>query len=535
MLKKLLRISLVSFVLLGTIAWTSFKYLGLDDDGADSLDLTLETRWPDEEIGFKEVATLTRNFVIRQFNLRATPSNIKKYDAEVKAKKLKEYARVYQDLPGKKPYGTRDVHRKTHGCFSGTVKVENQLFENLNSRISQIRAERATEKVSHGPLPELYSDPAMLGVFKPGAEYRSLVRYSNGHPLNRDDRTPDARGMAVKILRPNSNAISTDALQTNADTYLDILSINFPTFFVNEKDTARKYLKINEYFLQGAEDFSSATNGKVQEGRAILLTGLKTMEVRGALSANGSIIESPLFQEYFSMVPSRLGPTGMADAVKYFWVPEPCAQDLAAYENFEDAKRMQWPAWSQERHFSLPGLPLAKYDTAPWNSKTASKYSADYLRQNLTKNLRDGSFCYGLYFQPYRDQLSTNIEDSSDLWLRDEDDRSRWVRDIVPTYWNPTWKAYSSDRDAYLKKIQSKKFVRPVRAATLTIDKISENDRASNSQFCEDLSFNPWNGDIEHHKPLGVVSRLKRRVYNASRRTRHLINEIMSFSLERKK
>ncbi|HWU43780.1 MAG TPA: hypothetical protein VN132_10090, partial [Bdellovibrio sp.] len=89
------------------------------------------------------------------------------------------------------------------------------------------------------------------------------------------------------------------------------------------------------------------------------------------------------------------------------------------------------------------------------------------------------------------------------------------------------------DRKAYLEKIASKKISKPIAVATLQIHQIALDEVAANSKFCEDLSFSPWNGDIVHHKPLGVISRLKRRVYNASRRTRHALNGLKELMPER--
>src|SRR5262249_15522892 len=100
------------------------------------------------------------------------------------------------------------------------------------------------------------------------------------------------------------------------------------------------------------------------------------------------------------------------------------------------------------------------------------------------------------------------------------------------------WLLGSQSRDAYLQKIEQKLISKPVLAGILRIKKQPEDAMASvpyvpyvdslsrNSAACEDLSFNPWNGDIEHHKPLGVISRLKRRFYIASRRARHVLNGI---------
>jgi len=47
-----------------------------------------------------------------------------------------------------------------------------------------------------------------------------------------------------------------------------------------------------------------------------------------------------------------------------------------------------------------------------------------------------------------------------------------------------------------------------------------------NAEYVEDLSFNPWNNVPDQHRPLGVVQRMKRRVYAGSRATRFATNEV---------
>ncbi len=96
------------------------------------------------------------------------------------------------------------------------------------------------------------------------------------------------------------------------------MSINFPTFFVNQENTARKYVKVNAYFLAGATDFKNPLIAKADEGLSIFFSGLSPVEKQTAHLVNGSILDSPIYQEYFSMVPSRLGPPGSKRAVKYF-------------------------------------------------------------------------------------------------------------------------------------------------------------------------------------------------------------------------
>lgn len=533
---KNVKYALVSLLAFGTLGLSAVAYLGLDDNAADSADPALETAWPDEEIGFKEVASVIEGFVQRQFDIRKDPENFQAYEKEVSKQKPKEYSNVYNDLPGKKEYATRDVHRKTHGCFQADLEVDKNIFTEFNSATKKLQSSRKDEspdqRAVYGPLPQSIATISDLGIFQPSKKYDAIVRFSNGHPMNRHDKMPDARGFAVKIVAPKvlnrGQALSSQSVEAvNSNTALDILSINFPTFFVNEKQTALKYTKINDAFLGGAYDFGSALVGKFKEGKSIFLSGIDVMEIREALWVNGSIIQNPLSQEYFSMVPSRLGPKGSARAVKYFWSPEACEGQNARFETF---KKSEWPDWSNDHSYANPTHPIRQYWTAPF--RKSESYPHDYLRRNLEQTLGQQDFCFGLYFQPYRDQVSTNIEDSTDLWLRSEEQREWWKKDVIPGEYDPLWKLYSSNRDEVIRRIDQKAVVVPVRAATLRIQK--RNDLAQNTKFCEDLSYNPWNGNIDYHKPLGVISRLKRRVYNASRRLRHILNHFPKFSFERK-
>ncbi len=42
-------------------------------------------------------------------------------------------------------------------------------------------------------------------------------------------------------------------------------------------------------------------------------------------------------------------------------------------------------------------------------------------------------------------------------------------------------------------------------------------------EFCETLSFNPWNG-LKEHRPLGGISRVRKDVYQEISRLRHDLN-----------
>lgn len=513
-------IAISGAALAGAITW-----LGLDNNVLyNSADHVLETVQAHEEIGFSNVANLIASFIQKQEQLRAHESN-----TESQKNETGEEQRIFGDLPSQN-YATRDVHRKTNGCFEANLQISPKLFNDFNStlRRNQLGVTYATGALGNPGEPLKTLDD--LGVFQPGAHYDAIVRFSNGHPLNRPDSLPDARGFAVKILPQEtlnkSAAISAyNAEELNQKTMLDILSINFPTFFVNQNDTAKKYLNINQYFLHGAYDFrNNFAKTKLTEGLATFAVGLSTMELRLALMVNGSVIDSNLFQEYFSMVPSRLGTPGAARAVKYIWVPAACSSEQNAA--FEGEKKSHWQDWTKSHDYADPIASLTAFNPTGTPNHSA-RFPKDYLREHVTDALKENDACFALYLQPYLNQDNTNIEDSTDIWLRSEAERAWWLNEVVPSSLSPYWELGSQNREQYVENIKHKAISVPVFAGLLKIKKLSsDSPEAGNSKSCEDLSFNPWNGDIDHHKPLGVISRLKRRVYNASRRMRHALNGI---------
>ena len=359
-MKKAVKIlTLGLFLFSVAFTYSSYYFLGLDDDGFNEIDPVLETKWPDEEIGFKEVAGLIASFVKSQHERRELPKNLEKY----------QNTKAYTDLP-QNSYATRDVHRKAHGCFQGDITIHKDIAQNLKTR--------------------------ELGIFKPGAQFDAVVRLSNGHPQNRDDRAPDARGFAVKFL-PSGTLEHTDienqnSSELNSSTVLDILTINFPTFFVDEKNTALKYFEINESFLKSALDFTGTAKSKIYEGLSLFTTGINTMELQQALAVNGSIIKTPLFQEYFSMVPSRLGLTGSGRAVKYIWTPSACP---GQEQSFAKEMKTEWPEWSKKRNYADPLNPLSKRFLPPY--LPFSGYESNNLRKNVDTSLKQEGFWFTHY------------------------------------------------------------------------------------------------------------------------------------------
>src|SRR4051812_41872328 len=118
-MRKFLKVLVYATLLISGFTYASLQYLGLDNDGKDSFDPALETQQPDEEIGFKQVASIIGNFVYTQFMIRTDPGHLAEYRKDVEKGEKGEsgaHYKVYHDLPGKSAYATRDVHRKTNGC-----------------------------------------------------------------------------------------------------------------------------------------------------------------------------------------------------------------------------------------------------------------------------------------------------------------------------------------------------------------------------------------------------------------------------------
>ena len=115
----------------------------------------------------------------------------------------------------------RDQHAKPHGYLKAHVVVHDKL------------------------PPEL-----ALGVFRPGASYDAVVRFSNARGDKGPDRRPDGRGMAIKVkLRDlaGPSLLSTlrrDLQGENATVEQDFLLTNYPVFFGKNVSDYSEFLEI---------------------------------------------------------------------------------------------------------------------------------------------------------------------------------------------------------------------------------------------------------------------------------------------------
>ncbi len=246
--------------------------------------------------------------------------------------------RRYSD--GRRP-AMRDAHAKAHGCVRATFDVDAGLPHELRQ-----------------------------GVFVPGKRYQAWIRFSNGGSEINPDKSKDARGMAIKLTGVAGEKILPE--EKDAKTQ-DFIMINHPFFFV---DSPRQYLAMLKVFHE--KIIFDKTNAFNALGAALHL-GLH--DARLALKINGTRIANPLYEQYWSMTPYRLGVGPGRKAIKFF--AKSCSDDGAKPPGF----------------FSRP--------------------DADYLQQAMAGTLSLGDACFNFYLQTFKDFESTPIEQSTVEWQED--------------------------------------------------------------------------------------------------------------------
>jgi hypothetical protein len=377
--------------------------------------------------------------------------------------RLMAFGTIFDDLPQKQGFATRDVHRRPSGCLNASLRFNTNLPADLQK-----------------------------GFFQPSARYDAVVRFSNGNPRNLPDYAPDARGMAVKLLPENILEKNLSAAELNREGLLDLLAINFPVFFVNDP---KVYVGVNQAFLAVSDDPVAALDPKslyfkFNEFLSVYAKGMTRHERKLALEVNGSIIANPLFEEYWSMMSYRLGAfeDESRTAIKFKWTP--CALNLP---------QEGYPDWSANHDYAkprVPGVQKDPYDLIPEDLQSKFSKNRYYLRSELYSSLPTTSEklpnkCFYLEVQRYLDEKNTPVEDTTEIWVEDDYQRAKFG-------------------------VKNRMVAKPITIAKLTIQPISEDEKkrilagnTPNTDLCENLSFDPWNNVSSAHKPLGIVGRMR--------------------------
>lgn len=230
----------------------------------------------------------------------------------------------------------RALHAKHTGCFAAELHVGGELPEHLR-----------------------------VGPFAEAKVWRAYVRFSNGASAHQPDRTPDVRGLAIKLLDVPGRKLlpGLEDLPTH-----DILLIGSPSTP-----------------FRGSEDFV----GLVWAARSKALAlprllwrfgpgGVARLlgRLRGSL---GVPVHTLAEQRFWSALPTKYG----AHAVR--WHARPCVAEGAAK-----------------------------------GANTAPPGSSSHLRDDLVERLRKDPLEWELLVQLFEDEARTPIEDASVEW-REQD------------------------------------------------------------------------------------------------------------------
>jgi len=201
------------------------------------------------------------------------------------------------------------------------------------------------------------------GVFVPGKEYPAWIRFSNGNSERRPAWFFDARGMAIKLMGVRGTKLLDDEKHTQ-----DFVLINHPVFFV---DDLKRYRATLVDFLKGS----------YLDQYLWSLLRLRPREIWLALRVNLNFAMNPLFQQYWSMTPYRLG-------------TDPATKTAVKYT-------------AKPRVHEVPNLLSQQLTRLAWNFS---------LKEEMSKTLTGNETWFDFYIQRYADQRMTPIEDSKVEW-----------------------------------------------------------------------------------------------------------------------
>lgn len=461
-------------------------------------------------ISFEEVINKTVE-VIGVFEFTPHPT-LEKIESD-ESKNIMSIAGIMYKMQMTTEPEKRDAHAKDHGCVQAEFNVVPDLAEQYR-----------------------------VGLFsKVGQKFDAIIRYSNGSGQSLDgnkqpkhDGIKDGRGMAVKVLKATDgqNLIGTGSTQ-------DFMMVAGTQFFVG---SIRDYLQ----FQKSVATTKSVVRFIVERGlrEALYKAGIEEAETAPDTELN-PIIDKMLainkLTEEIELLKKRTPPASEAELTNakesllkekiylagnvvktYPW------NFSVAFEAIKNIKTNGLPierkileatakpidsslteTYSSLTSFLLKssqGTPVAdtavKYISEPVNCKTRAAISAppispetaagrssNYLREDLNSQLAQSEKCFNFYIQPLPTDASA-------------DEKVKLVEDPRLDYY-PNGNA---------KKI----LVATINIPTQTVDTPARNN------YCEKLSYNPWQA-LPEHQPLGALNRVRKVAVTASSIRRHFM------------
>jgi len=222
----------------------------------------------------------------------------------------------------------RDAHAKPHGCVTATLTVDPTLAPRYRQ-----------------------------GIFaEPGRVWKAWVRFSNG--TQSDDRKPDARGMAVKVMNVPGEKLLSPADEPEQTTQ-DFVMVDYPTFFLRDVAEYERFFAYQQH---------------EQPVRYFFAGWPWQWKLHAFYHGSHMLfhhVPSPLATGYFSMSAYRFGPENVKFGVR------PC----------------------RHRRFAAP-----------------SPRTDHYLRDALVRDLRASGACFDFVVQVQDPTKNMPIEDPTIAW-----------------------------------------------------------------------------------------------------------------------
>jgi hypothetical protein len=341
-----------------------------------------------------------------------------------------------------RPVG-RDQHPKQHGCVRARFIVGKDLGDTYGQ-----------------------------GLFQHAQVYDAWIRLSNGK--HRDDRKPDAHGMAVKLMGVEGQKVL--ASEMDATTH-DFVMVDNPTFFIRD---AVEYGRYSDVLLKAAGKLPSSLYNALGFFLSGPVQGLLTLALLSVFQWRlptflrlirfaSKRIANPVTTRYWSATPYKFGNTCM----KFSAVPAEFAGRSPAEGPVDDS----YDALADFLRLAVAARPA---------TKRMKGESPDYLREELARTLDARGAVFLFQVQLYRDEKLTPIEDPTVEWPE-----AAAPFQTVARIWIP-----------------KQQFDTPGRMA-----------------FGENLSFTPWHA-IPAHEPQGEINSMRKDVYLKLSAVRHSLNEV---------
>lgn len=426
-------------------------------------------------VSFDEVMEITRS--LGGFDFEIHPS-LEKQETNESTSIMNTAKIMFHTQMAVEPQ-SRDAHAKGHACVAAEFNLSGQIPTELKRGIFNSKSKKI----------------------------EAIVRFSNGSGTTKEDQIPDGRGMAIKLLNLDTeeeNILGTGKTQ-------DFMMVNGPRFFVGSvKDYARmqaigaKYKGIKRFFLEKAIQ-ESIIIANLEVAIDVENLSLENLEKVVDSLENVPLNQTDVLTSLEILVPgqsAKIFPSLMKELslMKQGQAP-------LEFKNAMEITAKKVNSMATESYFSMTSYLLkspesrkfdqaVKYSVRPVNclngmplgqdNNSNKQLSASYLREDLIQRLNSEPLCFDFYLQP----LPAKAESSAKLTTLVEDPRLDFATE-------------------------------PIRIAKVVIPK--QDLTKANTQFCENLSFNPWQA-LPSHQPLGGLNRARKVAVTASSIRRHLFN-----------